>query len=367
MMRREISRVATIPCNQSLDAVYTSRAIDAVFGKLAQHFLKRSRRYQKHPISYQHAVVLASFVATRRLPEGSRRACPYHLAPAAPRPGSGLQWDQADTRSQNDRKRRSRTPRKIPPSPPDQVAASSCASFISTIMASSTPPNPSFFPYAFAVPLYADVPSFFDDSNHDISTLRKLQQQMRSLPMTEIRAAIDEVLRPLNALNAKADVQAREVALSDLDYSRHTLLTGSIGYALPPEMGDVPGAAILAVCRVIFELPQRTSESAYPSEYRPTKPRFEKRKEKNPLMRLSGALSPSDLYVQGSLNELFRRCLSYKHLAVMLRKSKAEPVIQSAAKIFVVLDGINGDNDERYGRSHPWEGGLRLHDGLRWC
>jgi hypothetical protein len=46
---------------------------------------------------------------------------------------------------------------------------------------------------------YADVPSFLDDSNHDISTLRKLQQQMRSLPMTEIRAAIDDVLRPFNA------------------------------------------------------------------------------------------------------------------------------------------------------------------------
>ncbi|KAJ7872865.1 hypothetical protein B0H14DRAFT_2246386, partial [Mycena olivaceomarginata] len=43
---------------------------------------------------------------------------------------------------------------------------------------------------------YADVPSFLDDSNHDISTLRKLQQQMRSLPVTEIRAAIDDVLRP---------------------------------------------------------------------------------------------------------------------------------------------------------------------------
>ncbi|KAJ7351962.1 hypothetical protein DFH08DRAFT_805263 [Mycena albidolilacea] len=43
---------------------------------------------------------------------------------------------------------------------------------------------------------YADVPSLLDDLNHDISTLRKLQQQMRSLPVTEIRAASDDVLGP---------------------------------------------------------------------------------------------------------------------------------------------------------------------------
>jgi hypothetical protein len=50
---------------------------------------------------------------------------------------------------------------------------------------------------------------------------------------------------------------------------------------------------------------------------------------------LSGALSPSDLYAQGFLNELRRRCLSYTHLAVMLRKSKAEPVIRSRQKSWV--------------------------------
>jgi hypothetical protein len=55
----------------------------------------------------------------------------------------------------------------------------------------------------------------------------------------------------------KFPVMARQVD-EIVDYSRHALFTGStpFGYALPPEMGDVPGAAILAVCRVILELPQ---------------------------------------------------------------------------------------------------------------
>ncbi|KAF8164229.1 hypothetical protein K438DRAFT_1984745 [Mycena galopus ATCC 62051] len=44
---------------------------------------------------------------------------------------------------------------------------------------------------------YAGVHSFLNDPDHDISTVRKLQQQMKSVPMTKIWAAIDDVLRPI--------------------------------------------------------------------------------------------------------------------------------------------------------------------------
>jgi hypothetical protein len=299
---------------------------------------------------------------------------------------------------------------------------------------------------------YADVPSFLDDSNHDISTLQKLQQQMRSLPVIEIRAAIDDVLRPhdekaeyvtvldirvykvssgyklpfhawghvfafrqcsgcarslcrtvratmFNPLPLLIAIQADEI----VDYSRHALLTGSapFGYALPQEMSNVPGVAVLAICGLIFEFPQTDKRVSVSKRIPEADKTTIWEEEKNPPM-LSGALSPSDPYAQDFLNELLRRCLSYKHLAVMLRKSKAELVIRSAAKIvgrfrrtsqsvaglmkarwlpaffytdslieasrphngcrltpgmppsdfdcmqFVVLNGFNGDNDERY-------------------
>jgi hypothetical protein len=166
-------------------------------------------------------------------------------------------------------------------------------------------------------------------------------------------------------------------------------------------MSNVPGVAVLAICGLIFEFPQTNKRVSVSKRIPEADKTTIWEEEKNPPM-LSGALSPSDPYAQDFLNELLRRCLSYKHLAVILRKSKAEPVIRSAAKIvgrfrrtsqsvaglmkarwlpaffytdslieasrphngcrltpgmppsdfdcmqFVVLDGFNGDNDERY-------------------
>jgi hypothetical protein len=44
---------------------------------------------------------------------------------------------------------------------------------------------------------YADVPSFLTDPEHDVSTVRILKQRIKGLPPTEIWAAIDDVLRPI--------------------------------------------------------------------------------------------------------------------------------------------------------------------------
>ncbi|KAJ7853130.1 hypothetical protein B0H14DRAFT_3450351 [Mycena olivaceomarginata] len=204
---------------------------------------------------------------------------------------------------------------------------------------------------------YADVPSFLDDSNHDISTLRKLQQQMRSLPVIEIRAAIDDVssgyklpfhawamFLPFGSVQVARDRFVGPYADEIVDYSHHALLTGSapFGYALPQEMSNVPGVAVLAICGLIFEFPQTDKRVSVSKRIPEADKTTIWEEEKNPPM-LSGALSPSDPYAQDFLNELLR--------AKIVGRFSPHVSIGGGAHeglMFVVLDGFNGDNDERY-------------------
>jgi hypothetical protein len=96
-------------------------------------------------------------------------------------------------------------------------------------------------------------------------------------------------------------------------------------------MDDVPGVEILALCGVILEFPNTGKRISVTKRFQPDKSTIWE-EEKNPAV-LCAALSTTDPKAHEFLNDLLRRCLSYKHLAVMLRKGKNEPAIRSAATI----------------------------------
>ncbi|KAJ7174156.1 hypothetical protein C8R43DRAFT_1205290 [Mycena crocata] len=218
---------------------------------------------------------------------------------------------------------------------------------------------------------YPDVLTFLSDPNHDISIVQRLKQRMRrALRPTQIRAAIDDVLRPKDGPGAAQYVTVLGIRLYKapsgitlpfhawghvfafrlchgcnkalcstvdelIESTRHALFTGSspVYFTLPQTItvDTIPAARILAVCGVVFEIAV-TGKRISIVKRKDDNNKTIWAEEKNPLA-LSGALSATDPRAHSVLNELFRRCLSSKSLAVMLRKGAGEPVIRSTTPI----------------------------------
>ncbi|KAJ7235618.1 hypothetical protein B0H12DRAFT_1238717 [Mycena haematopus] len=214
---------------------------------------------------------------------------------------------------------------------------------------------------------YTDLPSFLRDPNHDVTTLRKLKQQMKILPVAEIWAAIDDILRPLDARAEYVTVLGIRIYKASsgaalpfhawghifafrrcsecvrshcrtvdeiVDYSRYALLTGSAAFvhSLKPKIDHILGAVqILAVCGLLVEFPDTGKRVSVMKRLQADKTTIWEEAKNPPIV--CAALSASDPNANDFLNELLRRCFEYKHLAVILRRGKDEPVIRSAKKI----------------------------------
>ncbi|KAJ7022574.1 hypothetical protein C8F04DRAFT_1048936 [Mycena alexandri] len=267
-----------------------------------------------------------------------------------------------------------------------------------------------------------DVPSFLTERTYDAPTAMELHRRMKSLPLTEIRAAADDILRPkdgdsgeyvtvlgirihkapsgqpfpfhawghfLALIPCSHCTRTLCTVVADLvEHSRYVLFTGSgrFQYPLPPEMEEIPGVEILAICGLIVEFPDIGKRVTVMKRVQPDHTTIWEEERRTPMF--FAALPAGDPKAHAYLSALLRRCLTYKHLDVILRKGRDEPIIRSNTDIvgrfkrtssslsglmqqrwrpslmfqdallelthpqyaskFIVLDGGSGDADERY-------------------
>ncbi|KAJ6577824.1 hypothetical protein B0H19DRAFT_569356 [Mycena capillaripes] len=213
---------------------------------------------------------------------------------------------------------------------------------------------------------HADVPSFLASPNHDIPTAMKLKQRLKAIPITEIRAAIDDVLRPVDGSGKYVTVLGVRVHKAPsggafpfhawghlfafrpcsgcirsvcqtvdeiVASSRYALLTGSAPFRcrLRPGLDDISGIEILVFCGLVVQFLNTGKRVTVTKRVQPDKTAVWEEDKRPPV--LCAALSNDDPKANEFLNKLLRRCLTYKHLAIILRKSRDEPVIRSAAHI----------------------------------
>ncbi|KAJ7771058.1 hypothetical protein DFH07DRAFT_804709 [Mycena maculata] len=214
---------------------------------------------------------------------------------------------------------------------------------------------------------YADVPSF-TEADHDVSTLRKIEQQLRCIMAFEVRAAIDDVLRPVDEQTEHVTVLGVRLYKAQsgihfplhawghlfafrlcpgcnralcqtveemIESSRYALFTGSAPFRctrrVQPKIDDLPVAKILAICGLVLEFPDMGKRICITKRSGTDQSTIWEEDKNTPL--LCAALSGADPRSHTFLNELLRYCISHTKLAVMLRKGNAEPVIRSAKTI----------------------------------
>ncbi|KAK7024077.1 hypothetical protein R3P38DRAFT_2531497, partial [Favolaschia claudopus] len=221
---------------------------------------------------------------------------------------------------------------------------------------------------------YQDVPSFLTTTEHDLLTATKLEACLGRMPLSEVRAAIDDVLRPAE-LPASEDIrftsvlgiriyQARSqhplpfhawghvLAFSScqdcarsicytveeiIECQRYALFTGARSFSSCGRALFMAGTTIdrhniatdvAAICGIVVE--HSVKESIAKVSRDDSGQLWEQRKQ---VPFVSGSLSIVDSQSHDLLNALLRSCLVQKDLTVILRKSNARPPIRSALKI----------------------------------